>query len=576
MADEHIIQHAAGTPTSTGWLSRTNLAPSDKLSNAMLNNLALDDRNWGGDVNAGGYRLSNVILDGSGGFSSTTSPINLTAGADGMSIVNLMKDVTHNRWAIVKGSGAETGGNAGSNFRIDRFDDSGNVLSVPFYIIRATGYVGVGGLSNPVTSLVTKGASADFNSYGIMGVTTGVGAAGDEYIGFGIIDGQYAWIQPSKIANTYRPLILNPARSTAGYIGIGSRTPLTWLTVTGVSNTYTGSGTDGILTLTTGTGVGNDEQLAFGIVDGNYSWIQALKPGVAARQLILQPAGGGYVGICTKTPQINLAVTGASNAYANTGGGIFMITTGNGAGGDERMEMGILDGQYAWIQATKPGSAARNIVLNPVGGMVGVNGNPAYDFHVTKATTYTQAMIENVAGTGDTGLILKDANRQFKLGINVAATGAGGFNIFDLTAGNLRFSIASNGNVGIAMAGASYLLQLPADSAAKPTTSTWTVPSSRQVKQNIRDLEGGLDVITKLRPIEAEYNGAAGMPKGQRTVGFVAEEVQAILPDCVTAHKGKISPDAEEEIDLLGLNIHEILIHLILAVQQLAAAAQKA
>jgi hypothetical protein len=44
------------------WLSRNNFTPTDKLHADDLNNLANDDRTWGGDVNGGGYTLSNVHI----------------------------------------------------------------------------------------------------------------------------------------------------------------------------------------------------------------------------------------------------------------------------------------------------------------------------------------------------------------------------------------------------------------------------------------------------------------------------------------------------------------------------------
>src|SRR5262245_52690020 len=46
------------------WLSRNNFTPSDHLHADDLNNLANDIRVWGGDVNGGGYTLSNVHIIG--------------------------------------------------------------------------------------------------------------------------------------------------------------------------------------------------------------------------------------------------------------------------------------------------------------------------------------------------------------------------------------------------------------------------------------------------------------------------------------------------------------------------------
>ena len=125
------------------------------------------------------------------------------------------------------------------------------------------------------------------------------------------------------------------------------------------------------------------------------------------------------------------------------------------------------------------------------------------------------------------------------------------------------------GNVGIGTVAPSYQLHLTADSAAKPTTSAWTISSDARVKRNVQDLQGGLEVIGKLRPIEAEYNGLGGTPKDERVVSFIAQEIQTVLPGTVSKSLGKLSPEDLEDTEILGVNIHEVLMHLVLAVKQL-------
>jgi hypothetical protein len=95
------------------------------------------------------------------------------------------------------------------------------------------------------------------------------------------------------------------------------------------------------------------------------------------------------------------------------------------------------------------------------------------------------------------------------------------------------------------------------------------VPSDIRLKRNIRDLTGGLAVIEKLHLIEAEYNGLGNMPEGLRVVGFLAHELREIVPHAVGSTRGKLKPDDAGETDILDMNIHEVLMHLILAVQQL-------
>jgi hypothetical protein len=114
---------------------------------------------------------------------------------------------------------------------------------------------------------------------------------------------------------------------TNNRLGVGTVTPQVGLSVTGASGAQAGSGQEGIAQFTTGTGGQVDEKLQFGVVSGTYSWIQAVKPGTAARDLVLQP-GGGKVGIGTTTPALKFTIGGQAAA----GLGVSQICSGpNGA-----------------------------------------------------------------------------------------------------------------------------------------------------------------------------------------------------------------------------------------------------
>ena len=134
-------------PTSTGWLAKNNITTDDMLNADMLNSLANDDRTWGGDVNGGGHKLSNVTLQGSGGFEALLSPIKITQGADGQSLSEYDQGVIPGnlaRWTAGKDNAAESTGNAGSNFAIKRYNDAGAVIDSPFTIRRSDGLITLG------------------------------------------------------------------------------------------------------------------------------------------------------------------------------------------------------------------------------------------------------------------------------------------------------------------------------------------------------------------------------------------------------------------------------------------------
>lgn len=126
-----------------------------------------------------------------------------------------------------------------------------------------------------------------------------------------------------------------------------------------------------------------------------------------------------------------------------------------------------------------------------------------------------------------------------------------------------------NGNVGVGLTGPTFLFQLNADSAAKPSTNTWTISSDMRTKRNVARFEGDIDVIRKLDPIVAEYNGKARTPEGARVVSFDAAKLREIVPRAVTSFRGKLSPDDAEDTDLLGVNTHEIFFHMLRAIQYL-------
>lgn len=65
---------------------------------------------------------------------------------------NLEPDLTNLRWAVRCDSTAESGSNAGSDFRLVRYTDSGVVIDTPLFVKRSTGQVGISN-TNPGVAL---------------------------------------------------------------------------------------------------------------------------------------------------------------------------------------------------------------------------------------------------------------------------------------------------------------------------------------------------------------------------------------------------------------------------------------
>ena len=141
-------------------------------------------------------------------------------------------------------------------------------------------------------------------------------------------------------------------------------------------------------------------------------------------------------------------------------------------------------------------------------------------------------------------------------------------------------NIALIGNLGIGLVSdATYELQLSADSAAKPSTSAWTVASDRRLKTNVRPFIDGLSIVNQLAPVAYEYNGLGGMPAGVTGIGFLAQNVKDIIPYSVGTYQGWLHPSCAIDprpdpcdtttTELFNLNDSALTYVLINAVNQL-------
>lgn len=150
------------------------------------------------------------------------------------------------------------------------------------------------------------------------------------------------------------------------------------------------------------------------------------------------------------------------------------------------------------------------------------------------------------------------------------------FQIAENVSNALRITIPRNNptRIGLTTGAAfapAHLLDLNTDDAGKPTTSTWTITSDIRTKRNTRRLEGGLSVIERLEPIESEYNGLADTPNGHRVVSFDPEDLAKVIPTAVSRVRRKLKLEDDKESDVAHINVHEVIFHLVLAVQQLAS-----
>lgn len=143
--------------------------------------------------------------------------------------------------------------------------------------------------------------------------------------------------------------------------------------------------------------------------------------------------------------------------------------------------------------------------------------------------------------------------------------------IFKTASQSERMRIDTSGKVGIGMT-PSYQFQLSTDSAAKPSTSTWTIASDSRLKTVKGEYTKGLAEICQVRPVRYEYNGSGGIEAdGKEQISILAQELAQIFPECIGTFKGRLSESDVEETDLYNYNGHAIIFALINSIKELKA-----
>lgn len=155
-----------------------------------------------------------------------------------------------------------------------------------------------------------------------------------------------------------------------------------------------------------------------------------------------------------------------------------------------------------------------------VTGNVGVGTtSPVAPLHVVGP----QPLLLDNVNTANNGAILfrRFGVNQFSLGV----TNEPSLNIFDQVAQNFRFTIISNGNVGISDQTPSERLSVGGNITA---TDTITEGSSRELKENITGIstKEAIETLQGLNPIKFKYKAE---DSGEEHLGFIAEDV----PDLV-------------------------------------------
>jgi hypothetical protein len=307
----------------------------------------------------------------------------------------------------------------------------------------------------------------------------------------------------------------------------------------------------------------------------------------------------GNVGIGTSSPGYKLEVVGANSVVASTGssgyGSFFArgsstnpayLFLGNGGGekgritsnddgaltfsnGASAIERARIDSNGRVMVATaaatesfqvgnstadtrasfRPNSAYAIGVANGAGFAGWIGGSGATDTMVFSSSGGTERM--RIDSSGNLLVGTTNANQNAGVGVKILPIGNvycvgndTAFSYYNSTVGAFRFYVTNAGQIFA-------------------TSTSITAISDATLKSNIRDLETGLGQVMALKPRRFDWvNG-----DGQNIAGFIAQEVEEVLPELVL--DSLYSKDEQgNEIKKKTLKMGDILPTLVKAIQE--------
>ena len=308
--------------------------------------------------------------------------------------------------------------------------------------------------------------------------------------------------------------------TTAQNVGIGTSSPNAKLDV------FVSSGVNLALTKTNGAYLGFYEgttaRAAINGLSGADGLAFATGSAFTERMRI---DSGGQVGINTTTPADRLTVNGN---IALNGGVNYVFANGGGSGGSLNAGIG-LDGTNNRVLFYTGGAGNERMRIDSSGNVL-VN---------TTSSTGHKMTVQSAAGAGGIDCVGGATNGYYAMRVDMPSTNT--YGVLFRNNGN---------NVG--------------DIRINSSSTTYNTSSDYRLKENIAPMTGALDKVSALKPVTYKWKST-----GEESQGFIAHELQAVVPDCVTGEKDAV--DAEGNPVYQGIDTSFLVATLTAAIQELKA-----
>jgi hypothetical protein len=252
-------------------------------------------------------------------------------------------------------------------------------------------------------------------------------------------------------------------------------------------------------------------------------------------------------GIGTTTPvnKFQVETTIADPATSGTAANGNLRLSGT-SGTSHVLDFGLSSSStYSWLQSRSRTNYATNfnLILNPNGGNVGIGAIAPTDPLVVGSFAihdggnkvigfgYSPGAGRNLLTGFPAEIRLEPANGRLSFGTSATSYATGATPVL-----MPRLSITSQGNVGIGTATPSVHLQVAGDIIANSIAGS----SDVRFKHNIFPIQNALQKVMQLQGVTFDWKKSEFPDRAfsdQKTIGFIAQEVEKVLPEVVQTEK---------------------------------------
>jgi hypothetical protein len=549
--------------------------------------------------------VESMRIDSSGNLGLGTST---AAGSNGKGIAIYASDFPRLSFRNSTTGDATTDGTQilvnGANFFISNNENGATVFEnngSERMRITSTGDVAIGASST--NSRLLAASAINYNESVVTGAASGflINNAGQEIAMGGSGNAPFSNYIQSRVSGIGWPLVLNPL---GGNVGIGTSSPAVKLDVAGEIRSTGGttqlfmegvSGNDGFI------GTRSNHGITFRTNNAN----------------VMRIDSSGNVGIGTSSPS-SIAKLAVSNLATSENGSIGIVATGylsSFTGTFIRQGDTAATGTTAGLSNANLGQLA---FQNCSAGLISTNGGSPLVFGTSAAErmridasgnvgigTSSPAFRLDVGGQNGTNIAIRSTGTSSAIlrgYVNSAESGVigflnGGGQYFE-TAGTERMRIDSSGNllvgatstVGSAKgyvscasgsngwttsvannanllfngynASAAQSFYVEGTGQINSTSIVINAISDQLLKENIKDIDTGLDSIMALKPRRFDWKEGKGQDK-KNVAGFIAQEFEKVFPECV----GLTNADSNG-IKYKNINHETLIPTLVKAIQE--------